>query len=247
LDTVLVLLRHGQTEFIVQNRFQGRADSPLTALGEQQVRRAGARLAAPTATPPLPIPDKPPLLIVHSPLQRAQRSAELVVEEFKAAGRPTPPLRPDPGFAEIAQGAWEGLQDSEIEARFGDSLADWRRWPVDRHAPGGESLSEVRRRAERSLTSLLTEMAHGSVPGTLHRHQVLGYWEESADDRRWALIVGHGGIFRVAVCSLLDLPPEHFWNFDFGLAAITVVEIRAGRAVMRALNLEADTAPLSRG
>jgi broad specificity phosphatase PhoE len=39
-------------------------------------------------------------------------------------------------------------------------------------------------------------------------------------------------------CALLGLPLEHFWNFDFGLGAISVVEIRAGRAVLRALNLD---------
>jgi broad specificity phosphatase PhoE len=38
-------------------------------------------------------------------------------------------------------------------------------------------------------------------------------------------------------CALLGLPLDHFWNFDFGLGAISVVEIRAGRAVLRALNL----------
>jgi broad specificity phosphatase PhoE len=37
---------------------------------------------------------------------------------------------------------------------------------------------------------------------------------------------------------LLGLPLEHFWNFDFGLGALSVIEIRAGRAVMLALNLD---------
>ena len=63
---------------------------------------------------------------------------------------------------------------------------------------------------------MLTDLADGGRPGTFDRHQV-----------------------RVAVCALLSLPLEHFWNFDFGLAAISVIEIRAGRATLRALNLEA--------
>ena len=53
------------------------------------------------------------------------------------------------------------------------------------------------------------------------------------------MVVGHGGVFRVVTCLLLGLPLEHFWNFDFGLAAISIIEIRAGRAVLRALNLDA--------
>ena len=92
LDAVLVLLRHGQTQFLVEKRFQGAMEAPLTALGEEQARLAGRRLAAPRAAPMLPIPDAPPFTIVHSPLGRARRSAELVVDEMVAAGRATPPL-----------------------------------------------------------------------------------------------------------------------------------------------------------
>jgi len=120
LDALLVLLRHGHTQFIVENRFQGAMEAPLTPLGERQARLAGQRLAAPSAHPSLPIPDSSPFAIIHSPLGRARRSAQLVVEEMAAAGRATPPLRSDPGFSEIAQGAWEGLTEKEITARFGE-------------------------------------------------------------------------------------------------------------------------------
>jgi broad specificity phosphatase PhoE len=71
----------------------------------------------------------------------------------------------------------------------------------------------------------------------MDRHQVLGYGNVGPQ-RRWSLIVAHGGVFRVVACALLGLPLEHFWNFDFGLGAIAVIEIRAGRAVLRALNLD---------
>jgi broad specificity phosphatase PhoE len=238
LDAVLVLLRHGETEFIVQKRFQGQMEAPLSPRGEHQATLAGMRLARPHAAPPLPIPDTAPFAIVHSPLSRARRGAELASEAMVAAGRATPPLRSDPGFLEIGQGKWEGLKDSEIEARFGDSLAGWRRWPTRYYAPGGESLAQVRDRVESSLATLLAEMAVGQIPGTHDRHQVLGYADAAKVEPRWSLIVGHGGVFRVVTCALLGLAPEHFWNFDFGLSAITVVEIRAGRAVIRALNLE---------
>ena len=238
LDAVLVLLRHGQTQFIVEKRFQGAMEAPLTALGERQATLAGRRLAAPAADPALPVPDSAPFAIVHSPLGRARRSAELVLGEMAAAGRNAPPLRPDAGFSEIGQGVWEGLTEAEITARFGDSLAGWRRWPMQYHAPGGETLEGVLARVDKSLTSLLDEMRGGTSAGTLDRPQVLGYGDAGLDPRRWSLIVAHGGVFRVVVCALLGLSLDHFWNFDFGLAAITVVEIRAGRAVVRALNLD---------
>jgi broad specificity phosphatase PhoE len=238
LDAVLVLLRHGQTQFIVEKRFQGAMEAPLTALGELQARLAGRRLASPATPPTLPIPDRPPYAIVHSPLGRARRSAEVAIEEMNAAGRATPLLRPDPGFCEIGQGSWEGLTDVEITARFGASLAGWRRWPTRYSAPGGETLATVEARVQTALANLLQEMAVDGQPGTHDRNQVLGYGDEAPDQRRWSLVVGHGGVFRVVTCALLGLSMEHFWNFDFGLGAITVVEIRAGRAVLRTLNYE---------
>lgn len=237
LDAVVVLLRHGQTQFIVEKKFQGAMEAPLTSLGEEQARLAGRRLAAPHAAPALPIPDSAPFAIVHSPLGRARRSAELAVAEMTAAGRATPPLRVDPGFCEIAQGGWEGLTEQEITARFGDSLGGWRRWPLKFHAEGGESLETVAARVEPALARLLSDMAAGTAPGTMDRHQVLGYGNDGPE-RRWSLIVAHGGVFKVVACVLLGLPLDHFWNFDFGLGAITVIEIRAGRAVLLALNLD---------
>lgn len=244
LDAIVVLVRHGETEFIVEGRFQGQAETPLTERGEWQIGRAALRLAHPHDDPPLPIPDTAPYLIAHSPLSRTRRSAELIAEALEKTGRAIPPLRPEPGLLEIAQGEWEGLTDSEISARFGDTLGTWRRWPERAHAQGGESLDEVRLRVEATLTELLVELAIGGRPGTFDRHQVLGYADEEPEVKRWALLVGHGGVFRVAVCVLLGLSLEHFWNFDFGLASVSVIEIRAGRAVLRGLNLDA---PLGEG
>ena len=209
----------------------------LTATSLRQARLAGRRLAAPTAAPALPIPNTAPFAIVHSPLGRARRSAELAVAEMNAAGIPTPPLRVDAGFSEIAQGAWEGLTADEITERFGATLGGWRRWPLKFHAEGGESVPEVLARVEPALARLLSGMAVGTAPGTMDRHQVLGY-ENEGPELRWSLVVAHGGVFKVVACALLGLPLEHFWNFDFGLGAITVVEIRAGRAVLLALNAD---------
>ena len=198
-------------------------EAPLTALGELQARLAGRKLASPATPPTLPIPDGPPLAIVHSPLGRARRSAELAVAEMNAAGRATPPLRPDAGFCEIAQGSWEGLTDRQITARFGDSLAGWRRWPTRFHAPGGENLEAVEARVQTALAKLLAEMATDSEPGTHDRHQVLGYGDGAPDQRRWSMVVGHGGVFRVVMCVLLGLSD----------GALLELRLRAGRDCRR--------------
>ena len=51
-------------------------------------------------------------------------------------------------------------------------------------------------------------------------------------------------MFKVLLLTLLDLPLERFWSFPFALAGITIVEIHAGRPILRAHNLTEHLAPL---
>lgn len=263
LDATILLLRHGETEYIVDNRFQGQHETPLTELGRRQAMLAGARLADPARPPALPVPGGPPAVVVHSPLRRTTETAEIVRAALAAAPdasgtaagsidragqvhRSPPPLRPDEGFREIGQGAWEGLRQDEIVSRFGSELAAWRRDPVRAWAPGGESIVAVRDRAAASLSTLLAELAGDREPGSLDRPQVPGYaGAGQAAGVPWAVIVGHDGVFKVALLTLLGLPLERFWSFPFALAGISVAEIRGGRPALRAHNLVDHLAPMA--
>ncbi len=246
LDATLVLLRHGETEYIVEGRFQGQAETPLTELGRRQATLAGKRLAAPSRSPALPIPGGPPSEVVHSPLLRTTETATAVATAI-AEAHPglVLPVRPDPGFAEIAQGAWEGLRHDEIADRYADVLAGWRRRPTETWAPGGESPMAVAERVRPAIAGLVDRLAAGRAPGTLDRSQVAGYRDaRPGTDRPWALVVGHDGVFKVLLLTLFDLPLERFWTFSTSLCAITVVEIRAGRPTLVAHNLTEHLAPL---
>ncbi len=154
LDATLVLVRHGESTFIAEGRFQGRADSPLTAIGRRQAALVADRLAAPRAAPLLPVPAGRPLELVHSPLGRATETAEAIDAAMRANGWTVPRL-PDDGFAEIDQGAWQGLHRDEVGARYGAELATWRRTPLVAWAPGGESLPEVQARVRPALAGIL--------------------------------------------------------------------------------------------
>lgn len=233
LDATLVLARHGESRFIVEGRFQGQAETPLSATGHTQAALLGARLARPHEAPALPVPAGVPRELVHSPLARTRQTAEAI-----AAVAPVPfPLRPDDGFLEIGQGAWEGLHRDEISARYGPELAAWRRTPVTAYAPGGEALPEVQARVRDGLGRVLARLAEGGAPGTLDRDQVSGYASDAVAATPWSIVVGHDGVFKVTLLTLFDLPLERFWMWTMDLCAITVVEIRAGRPVMRAHNL----------
>ena len=56
--------------------------------------------------------------------------------------------------------------------------------------------------------------------------------------------MGHDGVFKVSLLTLFDLPRERFWMWTMDLCAITVVEVRAGRPVLRAHNLTGHLAGL---
>jgi probable phosphoglycerate mutase len=238
LEATLVLVRHGESELIVQRRFQGRAETPLSATGRRQAALVAARLARPHATPPLPLPEGPPLAIVHSPLGRATETAAAIEAALRAPdgfGRAIP-MRPDDRILEIAQGDWEGRLASEIEASDGDLLAVWRRRPTEAWAPGGERLHEVRARVRPALADLLAELAAAGPAGSIHAPQVGGY-HDAPSRQPWAVVVGHDGVFKVLLLTLFDLPLERFWMWSSELCGISVVDIRAGRPVIRAMNL----------
>jgi probable phosphoglycerate mutase len=245
LDATLVLVRHGESEFIVERRFQGQAETPLSTIGLRQAERTAARLARPHAAPALPVPSGPPREIVHSPLIRTRQTAEAARQAMAdevAFGKPIP-TRADPGFLEIGQGEWEGLHLDEIERRWGDILATWRRRPLQAWAPGGESVPEVQARLLPALERLLSSLAEGGVPGSLDRPQVAGY-RATPVEQPWSIVVGHDGIFKVLLLTLFDLPLDRFWMWSFDLCAIGVLEFRAGRPVVRAMNLTEHLAPL---
>lgn len=252
LDASLVLLRHGETEYIAEGRFQGRHETPLTELGRRQATLAGDRLANPHRSPALPVPGGRPLEIVHSPLRRTAETAAAIAAAMASpvtangsGGGAPPPLRAEPGLAEIGQGEWEGLLHDEIAERHAEALAGWRRRPTEVWAPGGESLAAVQARVRPALATLLGRLAEGREPGTLDRSQVAGYrGTDLAEDRPWTVAVGHDGLFKVLVLTLFDLPLERFWSLSTSLCGITVVELRAGRPVLVAHNLTEHLAPL---
>jgi len=232
LDATLVLVRHGESEFIVQGRFQGHAETPLSPTGLRQAALVAERLAHPHDAPALPVPDGPLREVVHSPLRRTTQTAEAIVEQLRIS----PPLRPEPGLLEIAQGEWEGLHRDEVAARYSDILAAWRRSPTTAWAPGGESLAEVQARVRPALAGMLATLAEGGVPGSLDRSQVSGYMDE-LPTHPWSIAVAHDGVFKITLLTLFDLPLERFWMWSSDLCGISVVEVRAGRPVVRAMNL----------
>jgi phosphoserine phosphatase len=128
----ILLVRHGETAWNREGRYQGRTDIPLSEVGEAQVAGLAARLAR------LPI-----AIAVSSPLSRARRTAEVVL------GAREMRLEMEEGLLEISHGAWEGQLSSDVAAAHAEMLGTWRDRPArDVPAgPGAETLGDVEARA----------------------------------------------------------------------------------------------------
>ncbi len=241
-----MLLRHGESTFIVEGRFQGAADARLSPLGERQAALAGERLADPGRSPVLPIPPTAPLEIAHSPLSRAASTAEAVRAAIAERGGSVP-VRPEPGLSEIGQGRWEGAHRTEIESRYGELLAAWRRTPLSANAPDGERVLDAAVRVRGALEGVVERLGEAaeSHPSSEHPPTVAGYPGPAIATVPWTLLVAHDGIFKVTLLTLLDLPLDRFWTFPFALCGITVVELREGRGILRAHNLTEHLASLA--
>jgi broad specificity phosphatase PhoE len=239
LDATVVLVRHGESDWITKGLFQGQGDSALSERGVLQARLVARRLATADLPPVLPIPGRRPSAFLHSPLARTTETAAEIVAAYRQRapfeGGRTVAATPHPGLLEIGQGEWEGRPGSEIAERWGEVLRTWREKPLEAWAPGGESLPEVDHRVRAMLAATFATLAAEPVVGARRRTGVLGYAEDTGDDP-WALLVGHDGVFKVVLLALLDLPLERFWLVPFALCGISVVEIRDGRPRLRLLN-----------
>ncbi|TBN55302.1 histidine phosphatase family protein [Hansschlegelia quercus] len=152
----LILVRHGETDWNVEGRLQGRRDVPLNPRGRDQARAVGRLLAG--AVPDL---SKRPFFV--SPLTRATDTARLLRE---AAGLDPDLFVTEERLAELGFGAWEGSTMREIrerepaEARRRDA-ARWTHRP-----PGGESYEDVESRLATFFAALdrpSVIVAHGGV------------------------------------------------------------------------------------
>jgi probable phosphoglycerate mutase len=251
LDATLVLVRHGESTYVAEGRFQGRADSPLSVLGARQAELVARRLAERDAETPLPIPGGPPIGIWHSPLQRAADTAAAIAAAQPGDVAPAA----EPGLTEIAQGEWEGLHQTEVTSRWPAELAAWRRTPTLNYAPGGEPLADAAARVREALTGIMATLAAASPARDTLDSDILtryspvpGYappGDAAPPVEPWAILVAHDGIFRLVLMALLDVPIERFWSFPFSLCAISVVAFRNGTPSLRAHNLSEHLAPLA--
>lgn len=131
---LLVLVRHGETEWNRENRVQGTSDTPLSDNGIRQAERLASSMAGEEID-----------LIVTSPLRRAAETASIINRGLNA------PLRTDEDLRELDQGIFEGMGYTELMRDHGDFLRRWAADPASVVMPGGESLAVLQERAWKAV------------------------------------------------------------------------------------------------
>lgn len=127
----LLLVRHGETDWNRQGRFQGQIDVPLNETGRQQGQQVAHCLQ-----------DVKIDFAMSSPLKRPRETAEFILHYH-----PHVPLDCDNELREISHGTWEGRLEREIDAQYPGELERWRTTPEQVQMPEGENLQQVWERA----------------------------------------------------------------------------------------------------
>lgn len=145
----LVVVRHGQAEANVEQRYLGLRDDPLTAVGVAQAEALGRALAV-----------MPLAAVYSSPLTRALDTAAPIARAHGLT------VIPEARLKEMSFGAWEGLTRAELIASGEQAAAHLARWELDPAAvapPGGEALATVERRVLDLLADLVARQPEGAA------------------------------------------------------------------------------------
>ena len=176
----LLLVRHAETEWNRERRYQGWRDTPLSETGRGQAEAVGRLLARERLA-----------AVWSSPLGRARETAVAIAAPHELL------VSPAEAFKEMRFGDWEGLTRAEVSARFPALYQVWSATPHLVMVPGGETLAEVRRRVLGGLDDLraahdgqtICLVAHG-ISSRILILEALGL----GLDRLWSLEISSTGI-----------------------------------------------------
>jgi probable phosphoglycerate mutase len=184
--TLIYLVRHGETVLTPERRFSG--DGELDpALTEKGIAQAKAVAAV--------IPDRQPTRLISSPLQRTRQTAA----EIAATTGLTPEF--NESWREASFGYWDGLSVAEVKEQYPDEWARWVR-EIDFAPGGGESYSQVGRRANFAISKLAAQYPGESI-----------------------VVVTHNAFIKSALAAVMEVSPEAVFHLDVGTCSISTIAI----------------------
>jgi broad specificity phosphatase PhoE len=179
------MVRHGETDWNRDNRFQGHADPPLNEAGRAQARTLAEKLAAEAAS-----------ALYSSPLVRAYETASIVAQRLALEVRISEALR------EVDVGSWSGLTRAQVEMTF---PAGYRRWLESEHGwDDGESYDDLGRRVVAELLEIAARHPDQQVLVVSHGGPIRSALAAAAgvshgEVRRTIHVLGNCAVVRFAV------------------------------------------------
>jgi broad specificity phosphatase PhoE len=192
----IILIRHGETDWNTEQVFRGRIDVPLNQVGISQAEAVGFSLR-----------DRDIDALYSSPLKRALETAQMLAKGRKLE------IKSEEGFIDINFGLWQGIFHQKVKEDFKDLYTRWITEPHKVTFPEGESLAEVKVRAQKALNSIVKEN-----PG------------------RTVAIVSHRVVNKVLLCTVLNLNLSYFWNIRQDTCAVNSFEYKEGSYHLTLLN-----------
>lgn len=218
--TDFLLIRHGETDWNRELRFQGTIDIPLNDMGLLQAQRLKQRF---TNTLALWRADQRGIhSVVSSVLQRAQQTAQPIAE---LVGMPS---ILEPGLQEQCYGIFEGLTAQEIKLQYPDEWAQWLAFDAQVAVKGAESAQVFHDRVMDTMRALATKYVDGHVVVVTHGGVLDMIWRHAQQhtlDGRRVCEIPNAGINHVAydqgrwqvvqwadTAHLADLPPQPVYH-----------------------------------
>ena len=147
----IIFVRHGQTTFNLESRYQGHTDAKLSKLGIEQARAVAKRLRSEKVE-----------AVYSSDLSRAVDTAKEIAAFHDIC------VNTDPRLRECKFGDWEGLTVAEISERYADLYANYLRDSVAFRAPNGERLEQMQERTVQAVNEICQNHPVGNVVVVTH-------------------------------------------------------------------------------
>jgi len=183
----ILLVRHGET---IANKTQlvlGTSEVPLTRLGRRQAKAVAQKISS---------MEPPPRLLFSSPYYRAKETAGYI---SKMTG--LTPIYVD-GLKEMDSGEMEGIKASEMNDKYPEYMAQWRRNHSTARPPGGETLGEVHTRAWKSTLEIFNNYNQDIIAIVAHLFPIQGI-----------------------ICKVLGIHSNDFEKLNINLGSISSIEI----------------------
>ena len=193
LPTKVLLIRHAQTEWNIQRRFQGHGNSPITEEGQEQLQRLKSRLAGVEFD-----------VVYSSDLGRTMETSQMLSGKKRIE---------EPRLRERGVGVLEGLNLEQIMAKHAEAFQAFRAGDKDHQIDGGESLQTALNRAWEFLEEMPVKHAGAELAAVSHAglirlicKQILG------------LKLDAPNFFQITNTSLTQLifsPKDFTWNLEY--------------------------------